>query len=155
MGSEKGQGGAIGSGLERRNSCLKLKSGPRYTAQQEYEAYRALDALMSDLEGVRLPQIYGVDSDHNSIRLEYIEGQNLMEDFLQHGVVAFERQHEVLIPLFAKTQPLGKRFDSDPSNFLVDADTEFFGVGRSSICRNRFVRFLYGGFFVGADQRFY
>ncbi len=128
-------GGAIDSSLERRNSHLKVCSGAegtyveksyhaRFTARQEYEAYQALDPLLSDTPGIRLPRIYAIDSSCNTIRLEFIDRQNLTETFLQHGIQTFDQQRKVLVSLFAAAHTLGLRFDSDPSNFLIDPATE-------------------------------
>ena len=89
-------GGGIDTGLSRRNSSLKLGVGSmgvfvekcyhsRFTVRQEYEAYKKLNELFLNIPGIRLADIYKIDTKHNIIQLEFIDAPNLMEAFLHQG----------------------------------------------------------------------
>src|SRR5687768_6532763 len=74
--------------IHRRNSSIRIYEGPtgvlvektyhaRFTARQEYDAYLALDDLLTASPAVRRPRIHGIDERSNAIHLEYVDGPNL------------------------------------------------------------------------------
>jgi hypothetical protein len=130
VGSTVSGASASWSKKHRRNSSLEVQ--PRegglqicktyhqvYTASEEYDAYQRVAAVCQRVEGIRIPDIYEVDSDQNSIQLEFIAGQDLRDSIATHGFDVLRPHEEALLCLFAHSRAVSIRFDSDPANFIV------------------------------------
>jgi RIO-like serine/threonine protein kinase len=96
--------------LIRRNSVVEFHKHParsyvlkqyfaRYTSQDEYEFYKKLSTLLTGLEGVRIPEIYAVNQEKNTICLELIEGHALTEELKATGFIVLEKYPLIKIVL--------------------------------------------------------
>ena len=119
--------------LRRRNSNLSvefIEQKPvvrktyhgEYTAEAEGRAYQQLAGLCDANPYVRLPEVYGVEHEANTIHIEYIRGIDLRRTIRNAGFAALVPFDAALMQLFTEAKAEGSRFDSDPANFIVCQD---------------------------------
>jgi hypothetical protein len=94
-----------------------------YTATQEQHAYRTVQLLCRDIQGIRLAYVLGVDEKENSLHLEYIPGKSLYELLEAGKIDPIIQWTDRLVELFSAAKTQKSYFDSDPSNFIIHAKT--------------------------------
>ena len=94
-----------------------------YTALDEQLAYGRVEHVYRDCPGVRVARFLELDSDSNSFTLEYIPGKSLYDSAAGGDFRPLNCWHTRLIAPFVLARNEGLCFDSDPSNYIVHADT--------------------------------
>jgi len=94
-----------------------------YTAVQERAAYDRLRPLCGPIRGIKMARVLAVDEKNNSLRLEYVPGKSLYETVEMGDIGPLIEWREPLVELFTAARTRGIRFDGDPSNFIVHAET--------------------------------
>lgn len=92
----------------------------KYSAQQESRAYKELQAITSNVVGVRSANVLEVEEKENTLTLEYISGLTLQENIKKGNIACLELNTETLISLFISARNREFCFDSDPSNMMFD-----------------------------------
>ncbi len=94
-----------------------------YTAVQERAAYDRLRPLCGPIRGIKMARVLAVDEKKNSLRLEYVPGKSLYETVEVGNLGPLIEWRKPLVELFTAARTRGIRFDGDPSNFIVHAET--------------------------------
>lgn len=94
-----------------------------YTALDEQLAYGRVEHIYRDCPDIRIARFFEIDSDNNSFTLEFIPGKSLYEFAAEGDFKSLSDWHTRLIAPFVLARNEGLCFDSDPSNYLVHADT--------------------------------
>ena len=108
---------------ENRDKIVRKTYRATYTAVDEHSAYARVEPIYIDCPDIRMARLLDLDADSNSFTVEFIPGRSLYDSAADGDLRPLGYWHTRLIEPFVRARNEGLRFDSDPSNFLVHADT--------------------------------
>lgn len=105
--------------------CVVVKtyrSGARFNALQEYQAYLKLIEFLQEIDGVRVAKIIKFSPSQNQLTIEKINVPTLQEDLKRGNVSSLRKCRNRLMSVFLQASLKELKFDSDPTNIFFDGN---------------------------------